>query len=247
MSQPPAGWYADPTPAPGQPATQRYWDGQNWTEHVAPVVMSPAQAAPGLTSVATTPDGVPLAGWWWRALAYLIDSLIVGVASSIVTLPEQLKLQRDLATLGEQFDHLLATDAEQANLAWFFDQMLWVYQQHMLALTAPGLLIVGVYFPVMLRWKGATLGKLAVGLRVRLRDRPGQLPWSTIAVRVGVQSMATTALGALAVASGSWPAVIAALVVASVFGVLDPLWASWDPRKQALHDKIASTNVVRTR
>ena len=39
--------------------------------------------------------------------------------------------------------------------------MLWVYQQHMLALTAPGLLIVGVYFPVMLRWKGATLGKLA--------------------------------------------------------------------------------------
>ncbi len=45
------------------------------------------------------------------------------------------------------------------------------------------------YFVLFLRWKGATPGKLICGLRVRLRERPGRLPWSTIAIRVGVQSV----------------------------------------------------------
>jgi hypothetical protein len=29
----PAGWY----PHPKMPGTQRYWDGQHWTDHVAPM------------------------------------------------------------------------------------------------------------------------------------------------------------------------------------------------------------------
>jgi len=29
---PPAGWY----PHPDMAATQRYWDGQDWTDHIAP-------------------------------------------------------------------------------------------------------------------------------------------------------------------------------------------------------------------
>ena len=45
------------------------------------------------------------------------------------------------------------------------------------------------YFVGFLRWKGATPGKLICGLRVRLRERPGRLPWSTIAIRVGVQTV----------------------------------------------------------
>lgn len=32
--EPPAGWYPDPT----NPNTQRYWDGERWTEHVQPLV-----------------------------------------------------------------------------------------------------------------------------------------------------------------------------------------------------------------
>lgn len=35
---PPAGWYPDPE----QPGQQRYWDGQQWTEHRAPLAPQPA-------------------------------------------------------------------------------------------------------------------------------------------------------------------------------------------------------------
>ena len=45
MDSPPAiapGWYADPQ----MPGTQRYWDGQNWTPHVAPVAAPLGPAHP---------------------------------------------------------------------------------------------------------------------------------------------------------------------------------------------------------
>lgn len=37
-----AGWYLDPNMVD----TRRYWDGERWTDHVAPVVHTPAPAAP---------------------------------------------------------------------------------------------------------------------------------------------------------------------------------------------------------
>ena len=46
---PPAGWYADPSGAPGH----RWWDGQAWSAHTAPALpqpsapMPPAGATPG--------------------------------------------------------------------------------------------------------------------------------------------------------------------------------------------------------
>ena len=33
----------------------------------------------------------------------------------------------------------------------------------------------------------------------------------------------------------------------SVYSLLDYLWPLWDDKKQAIHDKIAKTNVVRVR
>ncbi|QKJ20701.1 DUF2510 domain-containing protein [Microbacterium hominis] len=40
---PPAGWYPDPH----APSAQRYWDGAQWTEHVAPAVTPGVGAAVG--------------------------------------------------------------------------------------------------------------------------------------------------------------------------------------------------------
>lgn len=42
-SQPSAGWYIDPE----QPEYQRYWDGTQWTTHIAP---APSRAAPAATA-----------------------------------------------------------------------------------------------------------------------------------------------------------------------------------------------------
>jgi hypothetical protein len=36
-------------------------------------------------------------------------------------------------------------------------------------------------------------------------------------------------------------------LLGSVYSLLDDLWPLWDGRRQALHDKVARTNVVRTR
>ena len=51
MTQIPAGWYPDPgtTPTGGQPQ-HRWWDGQQWTEHV-----QPAAAGSGTRAAATEP------------------------------------------------------------------------------------------------------------------------------------------------------------------------------------------------
>lgn len=51
----PAGWYPDPS----QTATQRYWDGENWTDQRAPLVPSSAAGAnPGISVSARLVLGV---------------------------------------------------------------------------------------------------------------------------------------------------------------------------------------------
>jgi uncharacterized RDD family membrane protein YckC len=90
-----------------------------------------------------------------------------------------------------------------------------------------------IYGGVMLRLKGATLGKLALGISVRLRERPGQLPWSAILTRQLVQhGVMLTAVLPLLYLCASW------------FVYLDDLYPLLDKNRQALHDKAARTNVV---
>ncbi len=45
---PPAGWYAHPTMAD----TRRYWDGEQWTDHIAPIERTPAGQRPTAPSPA---------------------------------------------------------------------------------------------------------------------------------------------------------------------------------------------------
>ena len=74
------------------------------------------------------------------------------------------------------------------------------------------------------------------GLRIRLRERPGQLAYSTILKRwVGQFGYALfTAVPVLGNLLGFYP-------------LVNYLWPVFDSKKQALHDKLAATNVVRQR
>lgn len=249
MTQIPAGWYPDPAPAaPGQPPSQRYWDGQAWTAHVQPL---PAYAGPqpyGATqpygvaqpygvpqpsSVATTPDGAVLAGWWQRVGAYLLDAFIVGIAASIVTVPLQLRLQRQMTDLMTRFQ---PTDGRPPDFGAFFSEYLHLMRPLLLWSALTGFVLWCLYSGIFLRTKGATPGKMVLGLAVRLRERPGQLPWSAIARRLLVQQgVALLAFLPLLYVLVSW------------FPALDGLWAAFDGKRQALHDKAAGTNVIRTR
>lgn len=239
MTQIPAGWYPDPTAPPTHPPHLRYWDGGSWTEHAAapPAPTAPmGYAAPG----PTTPDGVPLAGWWWRVLAFVIDSFIVGIPGFVVAIPAAAGMQ---GRLQDAMDKL--TSSDQPDILGFYDSYFDALRPVMawgLVAAALGL----VYFAVMLRWKGATLGQLATGLEVRLRETPGRLPWGAVVLRVlalnGVRVLPTI----LFVLAG-WRAGVPLAVVVELYLVLDVLWPLWDKNRQALHDKVARTNVVKVR
>jgi uncharacterized RDD family membrane protein YckC len=258
MTQIPSGWYPDPAPPlPGQPPMVRYWDGRVWTEHVTPAVpaapMPPATPVYATTPAAavtgpTTPDGERLAGWWWRALAFFIDGILVGLVSNIVSLPAQLALQEDLTQVVNDFTRELDQNPNSnPDIGAFLGDYLDALADHALWLFLPGIVLTLLYHTVMLRWKGATLGKLATGLRVRLRERPGQLSWGTVLVRVTAQYGVPYALAVLAVLSGSLAGASLFGLAYAVYFLTDNLWPTWDPKKQALHDKAARTNVVKVR
>jgi uncharacterized RDD family membrane protein YckC len=129
-------------------------------------------------------------------------------------------------------------------------ERFWVIYRDMLHETAlwqlPVYVAVLAYFILMLRFRGATVGKLAVGLRVRRVGDAGQLPWSTAIVRT-LAFLGVGYLTSLTFLTGSW--VLMALVgsVVTIYLFLDVLWPLWDSRRQALHDKVARTVVVKVR
>ncbi|HSX67000.1 RDD family protein [Nocardioides sp.] len=237
MSDAPAGWYPDPTPATAAPSL-RYWDGQAWTAHVAPGTQPATHAAHALQQGPTTPDGVPLAGWGIRLAAYLIDLLPIWLLSTLLSIPAQIAMQDEMNRLGEEL-------AETGDMAAFWDGWLETTREAM-AWQWPLSLLILAYFVLMLRWKGATVGKLALGLRVRRRDEPGPLPWSTILLRVAAFN-GVGFLPVLAFYSGSWAMVVLVLLALTVYVFADVLWPLWDKDRQALHDKVARTNVVKVR
>jgi uncharacterized RDD family membrane protein YckC len=81
---------------------------------------------------------------------------------------------------------------------------------------------------IFLKLCAGTVGKLACGLRVRAWDTRGPLTWPVIGKRVLAFQVAA-----------SVPQ------VGGVYYLLDVLWPLWDGRKQALHDKLAGTAVVK--
>ncbi|HEY5981156.1 MAG TPA: RDD family protein [Microlunatus sp.] len=261
----PSGWYPDPV----NRANERYWDGWQWSRTTRPnesgAPPQPTQAPTGppygqqppqqpygqhppqypygqapqptpyaanphpTKQVPTTQDGVPLAGWWWRALAITIDALIVGVATTLLLLPIYLRLASALgdffqATLeAAQQGRPMPPQPDVASLLSGTDQMT-------LLLVSFG--VHTLYLVLFVRWRSATPGKLVVGLRVVPVDRgrsTERLGWSTSTVRALVWTV---------------PNLQAVLLVIRIIDVLMPLW---NPKRQALHDLAAKTQVVKIR
>lgn len=224
MTQIPAGWYADPAPAStGLPQSQRYWDGQQWTEHIF------AGYPPPHTAPATTPDGEILAGWWIRVGAYLLDGLILGPISILLGLPFIIRIVR-------AFTDMIDEVSRQADRGGTISINEPDIIGAVIGFAAVSVLASLVYNVGFLKWKQATPGKLITGLRVRLRETPGPLSWRTVLLRWLGQSW-----------TGFLQWVPGLGNVLGFYPLLDDLWPLWDDKKQALHDKLAKTNVVRHR
>jgi uncharacterized RDD family membrane protein YckC len=186
-----------------------------------------APAYPGLQPVATTPDGQPLAGYWQRVGAYIIDGIIQFVLLML--------LGGWLAFKGFEpvWDEFVA--AMESGDSAAFDTITAdnLNLGYILAFGIVAAVITFAYSVFFLSRTGATPGKMALGISVRRRDRPGVLSVGDAAKRTSLQA-ALSLLSNIPLLGNLF----------SLVALADLLWPAWDQRKQALHDKIAGTNVV---
>jgi len=212
-----------------QPYGQQPYGQQGWGYQARP-------AGP------TTDDGVRLAGWWMRLLAFIIDAILLDIVTSIITAPLLAPytiavtqwvddLTRGIMQGGEfpGYGEMLATMPGLFEVLGFW--------RGSAAVLVP-IAIWFLYFLLMTRYRGGTLGKLMLGLRVvpvgqgRSTERLG---WGQSALRAGVWVIPNL--------SG----IGAGFSFLSLFRLLDGLWAAWDGKRQTLHDKVAHTQVITTR
>ncbi len=146
-------------------------------------------------------------GFWIRFLARIIDGIIVGVASAIIRIPLALIGIGGVAGLGSSDDPAAALAALPLIFA-----MVGIGFVIQLALG----IIYEVYF---LTTRGATLGKIALGLKV---------------VRVDGGPI-TTGL-ALGRYFASW--------LSGMILMIGYIMAGFDEEKRALHDRICETRVI---
>ncbi|MGL5862449.1 MAG: RDD family protein [Phycicoccus sp.] len=259
MTQAPTtpGWYDDPD----DPSLLRYFDGVVWSAHTAPrrsptaqrstigrvaaplqPTPAPARAAdtwqtshpapygsPGATRRDVLPDGAVLAEWWRRLLARVLDSLLSGLVATVLGWPF-------VQELGSVFGRYVTDSLEAAERgASTPDQTAFAAAVADVAvpIAVIGLVVAVVYEVVFLVWRGATPGKMALGTQVRRVGSPGRLSVTT-AARRQVISVVATVVGLVPLIG----------VLGTVMRVLDPAWLLWDPKRQALHDKVADTVVV---
>ncbi|WP_432542348.1 RDD family protein [Kineococcus sp. SYSU DK002] len=241
----PAGWYPDPSdPSRSQ---LRWWDGAQWTEHVhaqAPVHQPHAQQphqqpyapqqhahpqyppsqypAPGVRAIAT-PDGQALGNLGLRLVARVIDALLVTVIASLAGWAPL----RTMNAIVEPVTQDMLTGGTGWLTAFSDVARNTTYLAAQRELTLITVVVSAVYTILTIRFYGATPGKAICRLRVRDWQRPG-LPTFGQAV---VRWIGSDMLGSIV---GLWY-------------LIDFLWPCWDQRRQALHDKLARTVVVKRR
>lgn len=160
-----------------------------------------------------------LAGWWWRVLAAIVDSLILMVPFSV--------LQNWI--MGSRLDHInnFVDDTLGALVAGTALPTVPPELMNLIMLNvALTMLMWAVYRIVMVARSGGTLGQLATGLRVA-RDGDPELQlvgWGTAVKREG-----------LAVLFQQIP----------LFGILNVLAPVVSRKNQTFHDMIAKTVVVK--
>lgn len=184
-----------------------------------------------------SPDGRPLSGWWRRVFAKIIDSIIVWIIG--LPLTGYFYYQYSQVLTDYFVDTMRAAEAgTPASTVTLPPEMYkWI-----IPATLIGFAVSFAYEYLFLTKKGATPGKMALGIRVHYvppvltspGDIPATPPGSAVAKRYGLQILFSLA--------GLIPFVG---TLASFGALLDYLWPLWDEKKQALHDKVASTYVIR--
>ena len=158
-------------------------------------------------AAAASPLGWHYGGFWIRLGARVIDGLVLGVPLLIlaaVLIPNLLRAQRD------------ASNPAFAAFAAFSLTFFLIY-----------FLLVICYEVVLLRYRGATLGKMACGLKV-VRSDGSSLGWGTCVGRFVMWNVVTSGIPYLN------------FILLLISGIM----AGTDSEKRALHDRVCDTRVV---
>jgi uncharacterized RDD family membrane protein YckC len=215
-------------PQPTAPMQQGGWQGQNAPQQYPPQYQQYPQApgaAAWMNAGPSTADGVPLASWGRRVVARILDNIITGIISAIVGwswLSDLITWYTDI--IRRAADTGVAPDATT---------MTTEMSKYLVPLVIVGLVVGVVYETFFLTRVGATPGKMALGMSVRRTGAAGPLDLVSALKRQVIQVLAS--------------ATNASPVLGSLFSILtllDYLWPLWDGRRQALHDKLADTQVV---
>lgn len=211
-----SGWQGQAPQAYGQGGQL----GQQGQYGQAPQYPGAPASAAWMQSIKTTADGVPLASWGRRLGAWILDGILLTILCYLLLrafAPDYFTSVENLLDAAARQDR-----AELESLATdIAGQALRV-----------GLITWGavtVYCLAFWTTLAQTPGKMAVGISVRRADRPGPLDIVT-ALRRRVLSV----LQVVPLVSGLYFIVF----------LLDYLWPLWDDKRQALHDKVALTQVV---
>ncbi|MBE1534120.1 RDD family protein [Actinomadura algeriensis] len=222
--QPPAyGQPAPPHPGPAGPPGAASHPGQQ--PYGVPPQGQPAYGPPGYGP----PPGYGspqdmLAGRWARLGAAILDSLILAVLAVPVMLAA-IRWDRfgEIVESGEP----ITDPMEIYNIPVLLTGYVIVF-----------LIGFGYYTFTQVRW-GQTLGKRACGIRLVTAADQSAVSWGQVAGRQAF----VYAISILTVIANF--AVPTASFVVSLLGLMDNAWILWDPRRQALHDKVAGTIVVK--
>jgi uncharacterized RDD family membrane protein YckC len=170
---------------------------------------------------AVTRPSYALAGWWSRAGALVLDSIVMLVPFGIlIVVFHQIHTTQYLTVYGT-----VATTTTTASGTWLDGAIVLLY---------PIVLLTRAGFH-----NGQTLGTQASRIRVVRNDgKPVDLV--TVLIREGVGK---AIIPAILFESSAGLRPLAAL--AGIYILLDYLWPLWERENRALHDLLASTHVIR--
>lgn len=161
------------------------------------------------------PGGAPLAEWWKRLVAAIIDGLIIGIPSNIL----------GNILFGGMFvasqPRIDPSTGQLVGGAGFFAGLLAATG----ALILANLILSGAYSIYLHSSRGQTVGKMAMKIKVVDMETGELIPYGRAGIRWGVQQLL-------------------AILTCGIGGLLDGLWPLWDQKRQALHDKPANTVVI---
>jgi uncharacterized RDD family membrane protein YckC len=162
--------------------------------------------------ITTEEHALPLATFWQRAGALFIDGLLF-VPFLIVPFSRVWREAQDALENGRDY-RVSMTPLDSRFFGW--------------AIAAA--VAVAVYQILMIHYRGQTLGKMALAIKVQQIEDGGLPDWRRAATRWAV------------------PVLLGWIPYVGAFSqILDYLWMLWDPQRQCLHDKAARTIVVRLR